>query len=235
MAVGDVGAGDGVLNSNTMVLYSSFDWLGVNIEPARQNFATLTKLRPADANYNTAICRKPGHTILYGEVSISEHTHGPHCCFLFCLTRIVVHITCCNFGLCWQLVVGYFQGNSASHDESIRDGQRPRPGYRVTCAPLHVYLKDAKITHVELLSIDVGGMELTTVQTYPWGEVPLLVLIIELTQEHERRNEVLRQYLKDQGLCRVGWGVGASSEVFVNLTQFSKPHPYDGWGGPLGM
>lgn len=85
--------------------------------------------------------------------------------------------------------------------------------------------------HVDLLSVDAGGgpSELTVLQSHDWTAVPVLVVIVEMQEKAEVYNNVAREYLRAQGMCRVAWGVGHSSEVFVNATRYSWPDPLRGW------
>jgi len=101
------------------------------------------------------------------------------------------------------------------------------------------------------LSVDVGGQEFEVLQSHNWTAVPVLVTIVEMRDDAEVRhaqlntsdsqltvshrhwaqvvNRVTRQFLSLQGLCRVAWGVGHASEVFVNRDRFSQPDPMQGW------
>ena len=126
----------------------------------------------------------------------------------------------------------HMQGPGASQKPNTRlRGSVHRKGYNVACGPLSAFEKAAGMDHVDLLSVDSGGgpSELEVLQSHDWNAVPVLVVIVEMQEKAEVYNNVAREFLRAQGMCRVAWGIGHSSEVFVNATRYSWPNPLQDW------
>ena len=75
-------------------------------------------------------------------------------------------------------------------------------------------LKEHRVKHVDLLSVDVEGGELGVLETMDWS-IPVYVILIEMDQYRPAKNEECRKILRQ--VATLDGKVG-NNEVWVNLT-----------------
>lgn len=90
---------------------------------------------------------------------------------------------------------------------------------RISTAPcfrMDDMLNFSGLEHVDLLSLDVEGAELTVLQTLDFNRYPTSVTIVEMREVDEDSNPLIRKLLHSEGFCRFASDVGHSNEVWVN-------------------
>ncbi|KAJ8603216.1 hypothetical protein CTAYLR_003839 [Chrysophaeum taylorii] len=96
--------------------------------------------------------------------------------------------------------------------------------------------------YVDFFSLDVEGSELEVLEGYPWGVVPLGVLLVEMLHESppppRRRNDAVRDFLRSRTSLRFaticGRNAAGCSEVWVDPHYFRRHVVFqnqniDGW------
>ena len=72
------------------------------------------------------------------------------------------------------------------------------------CATLGDVIKANSYTHIDLLSLDVEGAELSVLQTHDWT-IPIHVIVVEMTNNVDK----IRDFLSKAGYysTRPGWDI----------------------------
>jgi len=91
--------------------------------------------------------------------------------------------------------------------DATRAKQLDRPPFRliaekpIACAPLHAILADHKIRAIDLLSIDVEGLDFDVVQTVDWDvQKPGVVIVEQFTHDIAALlQSELHRYMRDRG------------------------------------
>ena len=92
-----------------------------------------------------------------------------------------------------------------------------RKSVRVSCKPLSEMIRDAKMSHIDLVSIDVEGYEVSLVKTIDFSQVSIGVLVIKVNHNNENELLVLRSILIKAGLESRGLqGMHYANEIWVN-------------------
>ena len=69
----------------------------------------------------------------------------------------------------------------------------------VACTPLASVLREHGVAHVDFLSVDIEGNEISALTGYDWGAIPVDMLLIETAWSSEK----LDMLLSDAGMWRV--------------------------------
>jgi len=154
----DVGAGDGILFSNTYFFEKNLNWNGIVIEPQKGFFKKLKKNRPNSRCYNYAINLKESQETMLGY----SHTAG--------LKKSLAPEYLEHWAAVWE-------------DDCPWLGKPFKKNLNkqiVKTIPLRNILKE--INYIDLLKIDVEGGELGVLRSMDWF-IPVKVICIEVTGE----------------------------------------------------
>jgi FkbM family methyltransferase len=96
-------------------------------------------------------------------------------------------------------------------------GPEEKGGNTIKCAPLSAILEAQGVTHVDFLSIDIEGAEVSALAGNDWDAVPVSVLLTESVWS----NEQLDMLLHDAGFWRVS-DIGYNDDVYVRVRPLLK-------------
>ncbi len=149
----DVGAHDGVTFSNTCHFERFHQWTGINIEPITSVFDKLQANRPNSVNLNCAI----------------SDVDGPVSFLL-------------NTGYT-EMLSGIVSNYDPRHLKRIANEQARQGGFStVTSVPgrrLASIFRDQSVKHIDLVSIDVEGAELTVLKSIDFEQTSIDVICVE--------------------------------------------------------
>ena len=166
----ELGALDGILYSNTKFFEDSLNWKGILIEPHPDQFKLLQQNRPNNFLFNDLVsCHKEPLEFRYfvnhgAAVSGVENTLSQH------------HLE------------NYFESNAAWIKSS--------PQNKIVIQPTtltEIVLK-TKLTHIDLLSLDVEGHEYEVLQSWDFS-IPIDVILIETLGVQPEKDELCREIL----------------------------------------
>lgn len=183
----EAGALDGEKLSNTLWLEQKLGWSGLLIEPNPVNYRNLlAKHRKAWASH-TCLSSQPypkeevfvslSNTVRRESKVIREayDRHG---------SSYVLGVT---------LDSRLYDGHLLTSDKSYSV---------VQCFPLVTYLLALNVSTVDLLSLDVQGVEKDVLRNFPWGRVVVRVVVVEVVHQ-ETFDEAFVDYMGSQNLTLV--------------------------------
>ena len=129
---------------------------------------------------------------------------------------------------------------SAAHRARWHSGAAP---YAVAARTMADVLLSESVQHLDFFSLDVEGGELEVLQGFPWGDVPVGVLLFETLDACQDTSAACRKLLLERTPLRFaatcGRNAAGCSEVWCDPTYFRKhalfqapPHSppgRDGW------
>jgi len=181
----ELGAVDGVTYSNTKFFQDQMGWSGVLIEPSL-DFAYLLAGKSKYKKFQPFMGRR-------------------------CMPNGTAY--CVNSAVCrrsGQLTFVYGQGPDGNMvggavdliaEEHMKMFKlKSDKTYKVPCRPFGTILREANITHIDLLSLDVEGAEETVLETMDWS-ISIHVIVIEADlgnsptgpEGHERKHRILME------------------------------------------
>ncbi len=166
----ELGALDGVLYSNTKFFEDSLNWKGILIEPHPEKFKLLQKNRPNNFLFNNLIsCYKEPLEFRYfvdrhAAVSGVETTLSQH-----------------HFDT-------YFESNDELNKASQQNKIFIKP------KSLTEIVKSTKLTHIDLLSLDVEGHEYEVLKSWDFS-IPIDIILIETLGVQPEKDELCRKIL----------------------------------------
>jgi FkbM family methyltransferase len=166
----ELGALDGVLYSNTKFFEDSLNWKGILIEPHPEKFKLLQKNRPNNFLFNNLIsCHKEPLEFRYfvdnhAAVSGVENTLSQH----------------------------HFDTYFESNDEWIKSLEQNK--IFIKPKSLTEIVKSTKLTHIDLLSLDVEGHEYEVLKSWDFS-IPIDVILIETLGAEPEKDELCREIL----------------------------------------
>lgn len=96
----------------------------------------------------------------------------------------------------------------------------PRPSaserHLVPCDTFGAMLKMINVPYIDLLSVDVEGMEGVVLNTFAWGDIPVRVLVVEMDEHSDLTNNKISEMLIRHGLVFQKY-IGPNA-VFINDT-----------------
>ncbi len=78
-------------------------------------------------------------------------------------------------------------------------GSNKQEQYEVECKPLSAIFSETGCDKVDLLSLDVEGGELEVLQTIDWSKVEIRLILFELDDYDQEKNEACREIMIKQG------------------------------------
>jgi len=167
----ELGALDGVLYSNTKFFEDSLNWTGILIEPHPNKFKVLEANRPNNFLFNDLVsCHKDPLEFRYfvnqhAAVSGVENTLSQH-----------------HFD-------NYFESNN--------EWNKSLPQNKMFIQPksLTDIVSSTRLTHIDLLSLDVEGHELEVLKSWDFS-VPIDIILIETLGVQPEKEELCREILK---------------------------------------
>lgn len=166
----ELGALDGVKYSNTKFFEDSLNWKGILIEPHPEKFKLLQKNRSNNFLFNNLIsCYKEPLEFRYfvdrhAAVSGVESTLSQH-----------------HFDT-------YFESNDELNKAS------PQNKIFIKPKSLTEIVKSTKLTHIDLLSLDVEGHEYEVLKSWDFS-IPIDIILIETLGAQPEKDELCRKIL----------------------------------------
>jgi FkbM family methyltransferase len=167
----ELGALDGVLFSNTKFFEDSLNWTGILIEPHPDNFILLQQNRPNNFLFNNLVsCYEEQLEFRYFVKSMHSAVSGVE------NTLSKYHFDT------------YFDSNN--------EWAKILPQNKIFIKPtkLSEIVKETKITHIDLLSLDVEGHEYEVLQSWDFS-VPIDIILIETLGVQPEKDELCREIL----------------------------------------
>ena len=166
----ELGALDGVLYSNTKFFEDSLNWKGILIEPHPEKFKLLQQNRPNNFLFNSLVsCHKEPLEYRYfvdchAAVSGVENTLSQH-----------------HFDT-------YFESNN--------EWNKTLPQNKIFIKPISLseIVKSTKLTHIDLLSLDVEGHEYEVLQSWDFS-IPIDIILIETLGVQPDKDQKCREML----------------------------------------
>lgn len=127
-------------------------------------------------------------------------------------------VTTAHMAICEEPRFIKMSGSGPMAAQGVVEGTRITT---VPCVPMREVLAMAKLSHVDLYSIDVEGAELAVIRTHDFHAVPAHVVLIEMRPADEGRdfsNAKIRRALYARDFCRFDNSVGHNNEVWINAT-----------------
>ena len=166
----ELGALDGVLYSNTKFFEDSLNWKGILIEPHPEKFKLLQQNRPNNFLFNNLIsCHKEPLEFRYfvdchAAVSGVENTLSQH----------------------------HFDTYFESNDELNKS--LPQNKIFITPKSLTEIVRSTKLTHIDLLSLDVEGHEYEVLKSWDFS-IQIDIILIETLGVQPEKDELCREIL----------------------------------------
>jgi FkbM family methyltransferase len=166
----ELGALDGILYSNTKFFEDTLNWTGILIEPHPDKFILLKQNRPNNFLFNDLVsCHAEPLDFRYfvhdhAAVSGVENTLSQH-----------------HFD-------AYFESNN-EYNKSLEQNKisiKPRT--------LTEIIKETKLTHIDLLSLDVEGHEFEVLQSWDFS-IPIDIILIETLGVQPEKDDLCREIL----------------------------------------
>ena len=166
----ELGALDGILYSNTKFFEDTLNWTGILIEPHPDKFILLKQNRPNNFLFNDLVsCHTEPLDFRYfvhdhAAVSGVENTLSQH-----------------HFDV-------YFESNN-EYNKSLEQNKisiKPRT--------LSEIVKETKLTHIDLLSLDVEGHEFEVLQSWDFS-IPIDIILIETLGVQPEKDDLCREIL----------------------------------------
>ena len=166
----ELGALDGVLYSNTKFFEDSLNWTGILIEPHPDKFNLLKKNRPKNFLFNNLI---------------SCHTEP-------LVFRYFVDYHAAVSGVESTLSKYHFD----TYFESNNKLNMSLPQNKIFIKPTKLtdIVNQTKLTHIDLLSLDVEGHEYEVLQSWNFS-IPIDVILIETLGVQPEKDELCRKIL----------------------------------------
>lgn len=179
----EIGALNGLLNSNTLMLETCANWSGVLIEANPANVPHLKhnveRYRPRSKVVASAVCEPPASEITMATHGMSgKGGGGPG-----------------NEGISADLRFAAPAFLQSWHrpllNESLDVEARTLLAVRVPCRPMRSLV--AGLSHIDFLSVDVEGAEIEVLRTLDFDTVAVDVLLVEMgpASFHPRASEVV--------------------------------------------
>jgi FkbM family methyltransferase len=188
----EIGAHDGISNSNTLYFEKAWDWRGLLIEGHPLNSQELHRNRNIRSNsvlFSTAICRENADGT-FGELTFTKSG---------------------NFvGTTKEFASKSFLRKRHTNDTDLTAGSR------VTCTPMQKLLNLTSMLDIDLFSLDVEGAELIVLQTINWNITNIRVLLVELDGSNIRKETAIRALLTDVGfISSTQMGLGSIKTICI--------------------
>jgi FkbM family methyltransferase len=127
-------------------------------------------------------------------------------------TALTLHAAICEHGDIMEIY-----GSGATAGETVVHSQKQQGRIsRVPCIQINDVLRRFGISKLDLLSLDVEGMELVVLEQLDFQAVQTFVILVEMRPVDESSNPSTRKYLYEQGFCMFAQNVGANNEVWIN-------------------
>lgn len=164
----ELGALDGILYSNTKFFEDSLGWNGILIEPHPEKFKSLQINRPNNFLFNNLVsCHKEPLQFRY---------------FVDCLSA----------------VSGVENTLSQSHLDVFFDNEwnKSLPQGKILMEPITLteIVNQTKLTHIDLLSLDVEGHEYEVLKSWDFS-IPIDIILIETLGNQHEKEELCREIL----------------------------------------
>lgn len=164
----EIGALDGMTYSNTKLFENSLNWHGMLIEASPSSYEKLTTSRNNPKNSLVGKAVCPS-----GQGSL-------------------------DFLAGSDPAVSGVPTQMSDEEMKVWHEQDHNKIIKVPCEPLSKMLRDARIDHIDLFSLDVEGGELKVLETMDW-EVTVDVFVIELDGTNVEKDQAVRDLLKSKG------------------------------------
>lgn len=183
----EAGALDGERLSNTLWLEQELGWIGLLIEPNSVNYKNLlTKHRKAWSSHTCLSSQPYPKEEVF--VSLSKKVRQE--------SKVIREA----YDLHGSSHVLGVTLDSRLYDNQLRASDK---SYSVVqCFPLVSYLLALNVSTVDLLSLDVQGVEKDVLNNFPWSRVVVRVIVVEVVHR-ETYDEAFVEYMKSKNFTLV--------------------------------
>lgn len=193
----EAGALDGERVSNSLWLEQDLGWSGLLVEPDTENYARLVNKRRKAWITNTCLSPVP----------------YPHEVIFVSLTRKKIAEDQ------FQRTLWEHRGSShilgATLNSSLYDSfnmMSEKDYYKAQCFPLGSMLSALGVTTVDLLSLDIQGVEKAVLQTLPWAQLKVRIIVIEIVNNEKVDNAFIKEM---EGIGYILYAIQAEDYIFV--------------------
>lgn len=179
----EAGALDGQMLSNSLWLERELGWTGLLVEPDPMSYSRLVAKRRKAWTSNTCV----------------SHTGA---------TKASVHVSL-TLPAGYQAQPWYMKGSSYEFGVTINSrsinkfiNAADKSYSVVNCFPLLTYLRALNVSTIDFLSLDTQGSEMEILETIPWDEVNVRVVVVEIIGS--RTGARFMSYMKSLGFIVVG-------------------------------
>lgn len=166
----ELGALDGKLYSNTKFFEDSLNWTGILIEPHPEKFKQLEINRPNNFLFNNLVsCHEEPLEFRY---FVNHHA---------AVSGVENTLPRQHFDI-------YFDSNNEFNKSLSQNKIFIKP------ISLTEIVKQTKITHIDLLSLDVEGHEYEVLKSWDFS-VPIDVILIEMLGDNNEKNDLCKKIL----------------------------------------
>jgi hypothetical protein len=193
----ELGALDGVTISNSHVFHTQYDWRGVLIELAPDNYERLVVNRPAETELvppiHAAVCHDDNDN------AEEKEQHTQH--------RTVHYIA--QKDKFWGTTSGIWEFMPPSFRAMWWQDVQWEDLVPIRCSPLRQLFKEytPHVHFFDFLSLDVEGAELDALRSIDYAKTAFGVILVEADGHDQRKNLAVRLFLQRHGYVFVGeWG-----------------------------
>jgi len=165
----EIGAGDGISRSNTYVFNKVFNWKGLLVEMASNDFKKLEQNRPNDVTVNAAVCSEE-------QVLHYSDRFG-------------------YFNAIWEFTESNFRDKFWGKNVAIDQLKE----IRCTPVQKLLTEKVGNDSFFDFMSIDVEGAELSVVKSIDFTKVGFGVVYVETSRYNNETIDEIIQIMKDNG------------------------------------
>lgn len=192
----ELGALDGVTISNSHVFHTQYDWRGVLIELAPDNYKRLVVNRPGDTELvppiHAAVCHDD-------DDADDDEEHTQH--------RTVHYIA--QKDKFWGATSGIWEFMPPSFRATWWKDVQWEDLVPIRCSPLRQLFREytPHVHFFDFLSLDVEGAELDALRSIDYGKTAFGAILVEADGHDRRKNLAVRLFLQRHGYVFVeDWG-----------------------------
>ncbi|KAL3924227.1 MAG: hypothetical protein SGILL_001173 [Bacillariaceae sp.] len=171
----EMGALNGIQFSNSLVFNREFDWSGLLVELAPDDYEKLKINRPKDIAVHAAVCDK----------------------------RQTIHYLSKRDGKSGSAVDGIYEFMSESFRHAWWPGisldTKSDQITEIECVPMNDILEQSPYTYYDFYSLDVEGAEFEVVQSIDFEKFSFGVILVEADGHNRRKNLALRTFVESKG------------------------------------
>ncbi|ROT65474.1 hypothetical protein C7M84_016553 [Penaeus vannamei] len=205
----EAGALDGERVSNSLWLEQDLGWNGLLVEPDTENYARLVNKRRKAWITNTCL---------------SPVTYPQEVVFVS-LTRKKIAEDQFQRTLWEHRGASHILGanvNSSLYDTFYKRSEEEY--YKTQCFPLGSMLSALGVTTIDLLSLDIQGVEKSVLRTLPWAQLTVRIIVIEIVNYEKIDHAFIKEM---EGIGYILYAYQGEDYIFVRKGDPFLTHAYE--------